>query len=258
MKKKLLASVLIAAAFGEMALQAATFTYTPGDLLAAFRKSGSPDLIVDLGSISNFQYPANSANTTLGTALTSTFGGTAGIFWSVFTFDGNGTYAPVNTLFMSAPRADVSLQNTPPTTGTSSQQNLATGQLGAIADALNGSYGTIIADQVIQLPNGLGGSNGGDPASYTTALGGSLDFNGTDGQNFENLSSASVATVSDLFQENPSPLHNPGAGTYLGSFTLAADGTSISFSPVPEPTTFAMIGTGLFSLVAFRRLAKRN
>jgi hypothetical protein len=214
---------------------------------------------VDLGSIANFQSPASGSTFNLGSALANNFGSANGLFWSVFTFDGNGTYAPVNTLFMSAPRADVTVPNSPPTTGTASQQNLVTGQLGAIADALSATYGTIVANQVIQLPNGLGSSNGGDPASYTTALGTSLDFNGTYSQSFENLSSTS-ATVSDLFQENPSPLHNPGAGVYLGSFTLAGDGSSLAFSPspVPEPTTLAMIGTGLFSLVAFRRLAKRH
>lgn len=258
MKKNILASVLVAAALGELAAGAQTFTYHPGDLLAAFRKTGSPDLIIDLGSISNYQVPYQNSTFNLGTDLTTTFGGSGGIYWSVFAFDGNGTYAPVNTLFMSDPRANVNLQNTPPTTGTFSQQNLVTGQLGAIADALSATYGTIIDNQVIQLPSGLGATSGGDPASYTTALGSSLDFNGTYGQNFENLSSASAATVSDLFQENPSPLHNPGSGAFLGAFTLSADGTSISFSAVPEPSTWAMIGTGLVSLVAFRRLARRN
>ena len=240
-----------------MATRAQTFTYTPGDLLAAFRQSGKPDLIVDLGSISNYQVPYQNSSFNLGSALTSTFGSTSGVYWSVFTFDGNGTYAPVNTLFISEPRSNVSVQNTPPITGTSSSQNLVAGQLGAIADALSPSYGTIIANQVIQLPSGLGATTGGDPASYTTALGSSFDFNGTYSQLFENLSSSS-ATTSDLFQENPSPLHNPGAATFLGTLTLSADGTTLGFTAVPEPSTWAMVGTGLMSLVAFRRLAQRN
>ena len=260
MKNNLLASILVAAALGEVAATAQTFTYNSGDLLAAFRKSGSPDLIVDLGSIANYQSATSVSSVSLGADLTTTFGSTSGIYWSVFTYDGNGTYAPVNTLFMSDPRSDVNVENTPPVTGTSSQQDLVTGQLGAMADALSSTYGTIIDNQVIQLPNGLGATSGGDPASYTTALGSSFDFNGTYRQNFENLSSGTTATVSDLFQQNPSPLHNPGAGNYLGNFTLGTDGT-MTFTPVsavPEPSTLAMIGTGMMGLVAFRRLAKRN
>jgi hypothetical protein len=47
MKKTMLASVLIAAALGEVAAQAQTFTYNPGDVLAAFRNGGAKDLVVD-------------------------------------------------------------------------------------------------------------------------------------------------------------------------------------------------------------------
>jgi hypothetical protein len=257
--KYLLISGLAAAALCEVAAQAQTFTYHPGDLLAAFRETGSPDLIIDLGSISNFQQPgATSMNFSgVASALTTTYGNLGGIYWSVFTYAGDSTYAPVNTLWMTDPRANVNVQNTAPVTGTSSQQNNVTGQLGAIADALSATYGTIIANQEIQLPGSLGSGNGGDPASYTTALGPGLDFNGTFEQNFENLSSASAATVSDLFEQDPSPLHSPGAGTYLGDFTLGGNG-SFSFVPTPEPSTWAMLGTGLLALLAVRRNANRK
>lgn len=250
---------MVAAALCQVAVQAQTFTYHPEDLLAAFREAGSPDVIIDLGAISNFQQPgATSMNFPgVATAMTGTYGSLNGIYWSVFTYAGDSTYAPVNTLWMSDPRANVNMQNTPPTTGTSGQQNNVTGQLGAIVDALSASYGTIIANQEIQLPSSLGSGNGGDPASYTTALGPSLDFNGTFGQNFENLSSASAATISDLFQQNPSPLHSPGTGTYLGDFTLGGNG-SFSFAPAPEPSTWALLGTGLFALLAVRRNANRK
>jgi hypothetical protein len=129
--------------------------------------------------------------------------------------------------------------------------------LGAIVDGLSSTYGTIIANQEIQLPNGLGNGTGGDPASYTTALGSGLDFNGTFGQAFENLSSGSTSTVSDFFQQNPSPLHSPGSGTYLGDFVLDNTGL-LTFNPVPEPSTWAMMGTGLFGMLAIRRFVKRN
>jgi hypothetical protein len=260
MKKKYpIISGFVAAALCEVAVQAQTFTYHPEDLLAAFRKSGSPDLIIDLGSISNFQQPGAITMNFSGvaSALTTTYGGLGGIYWSVFTYAGDSTYAPVNTLWMSDPRANVNTQNNPPSTGTSGQQNNVTGQLGAIVDGLSVTYGTIIANSQIQLPNNLGSGTGGDPASYTTALGTGLDFNGTFEQNFENLSSASASTVSDLFEQDPSPLHSPGTGTYLGDFTLGGNG-SFSFVPTPEPSTWAMLGTGLFALLAVRRNANRK
>jgi hypothetical protein len=260
MKKNMLASVLVVAALCEAAAQAQTFTYNSGDLLAVFRKSGYSDLVVDLGSISQYQQAAANGSGTytfnLGADLTTTYGSLNSIYWSVFTYDSTGTYAPVNTLWMSDPRSNASVQNDPPATTTSSAQNLVTGQLGAIADALSASYGTIIDNQVIQLPSGLGASTGGDPASYTTALGTSLDFNGTYGQAFENVSSTSAASVSDLFQENPSPLHSPGTGTELATVTL--DTTGNLTVAVPEPSTWALLGSGLMGLAAFRRKAKKN
>ncbi len=259
-KKSLLISGLMVAALCEVVVHAQTFTYQPGDVLAAFRQTGSPDLIIDLGSISQFQQAAPNSTINFSgaaSALTSTYGSLNGIYWSIFAYAADSTYAPVNTLWMSDPRANVNIRNTAPATGTSSQQNNVTGQLGAIVDALSATYGTIIANQEIQLPASLGSGNGGDPASYTTALGSGLDFNGTFGQNFENLSSASAATVSDLFEQDPSPLHNPGAGTYLGDFILGNNG-AFSFVPAPEPSTWAMLGTGLVALLAVRRNANRR
>jgi PEP-CTERM motif len=260
MKKNFpLTSILVAAALCEVAAQAQTFNYQPGDVLAAFREAGSPDLIIDLGSVSNFQQPgATSMNFSgVASALTTTYGSLNGIYWSVFAYAANSTYAPVNTLWMTDPRSNVNTQNTAPITGTSSEQNNVTGQLGAIVDALSANYGTIIANQEIQLPTSLGSGNGGDPASYTTALGPGLDFNGTFGQLFENLSPSSATSVSDFFQQNPSPLHSPGTGTYLGDFSLGSNG-SFSFVPAPEPSTWAMLGTGLFTLLAVRRNINRK
>jgi hypothetical protein len=259
MKTKILATVLVAAALGELAASAQTLNYNPGDLLAAFRKAGSPDLVVDLGSISQYQQAAANGSGTytfnLGADLTSTFGSLDSIYWTVFACDKTGTYAPAKTLWMSDPRSDVNVQNDPPTTSTSSAQTMVIGQLGAIADALSATYGTIIDNQVIQLPSDLGSFTSGDPASYTTALGTGLDFNGTYSQNFENISSSSAASVSDLFQENPSSIQNPGTGTELGTVTLDNTG-KLTVQAVPEPSVWALLGSGLIGLVAFRRMQK--
>jgi hypothetical protein len=60
-----------------------------------------------------------------------------------------------------------------------------------------------------------------------------------------------------LFEQDPSPLHSPGAGIYLGDFTLGGNG-SFSFVPTPEPSSWALLGTGLFALLAVRRNANRK
>ena len=41
-----------------LSVQAQTFTYTTGDLIAAFHRTGSPDLEVNLGAVSTFKNAA--------------------------------------------------------------------------------------------------------------------------------------------------------------------------------------------------------
>ena len=75
-------------------------------------------------------------------------------------------------------------------------------------------------------------------------------------ENFTGTGFASSGTpnVSDLYQNAPgNPLTT--SGNYLGDFTLGNDG-SMTFTPsaVPEPGTLAMMGCGLLTLAAVRRL----
>jgi hypothetical protein len=84
-------AALVAAAFYGAVASAQTYTYNPGDLLAAFRQTGSPDLIVDLGSVSQFQQPNGTSPVNLtgvSSALASTYGSLNGLYWSVFTYVG--------------------------------------------------------------------------------------------------------------------------------------------------------------------------
>jgi len=256
MKKTMLASVLIAAALGEVAAQAQTFTYNPGDVLAAFRNGGANDLVVDLGSVANFQTPGYTTSLNLASDLTTAFGTLNGLYWSVFTYDANGTYAPANTVFMSDPQATVGVPNAP--LSISSSQVTVGNQIQSLVNALSPTYGTVIDNQVIELPSSIGSTTGGNPAaSYTVAAGPNADFNGTYGHNFENVSSTSATTASDLFQENPGERHSAVAAQNLGTITLDAAG-NLSFQATPEPSTMAMVGTGLMSLIAFRRFAKKT
>jgi hypothetical protein len=262
---KIITSALAALVICDVAAQAQSFTYNSGDLLAAFRKSGSADdLIVDLGSASTFQNATGSmsisgVNSAL---LTSVFGNLDGIYWSVFGYVGT-TGSPLgsqNTLFVTDPRSgNISTPNDPNSSLTSSGQRQVISKMTAIADGATSLYATVLANQIVEVSSSL--NVGGDPISYTVGIGSQGDFNGTWSPDPENLTPTGFATsgnpsVSDLFQQNPGAANS---GTYLGDFVLGQDGslTFNSVSSVPEPSTWAMLGTGAMALFAIGR-SRRN
>ena len=57
--------------------------------------------------------------------------------------------------------------------------------------------------------------------------------------------------VSDLYQNDPSTT----IASYLGDFSLNSAGV-LTFNPVPEPSSWAMIGSGVLALLAIRRRNK--
>ena len=101
---------------------------------------------MDLGSIANFQAGLtggtyNAAFAGVSAAITSTFGSTAGVYWSVFgvndtsTSPNNGavTQADANTVWTSLARSNPSIQTAAPHVGgNSSSQALAVGAIGSI------------------------------------------------------------------------------------------------------------------------------
>jgi hypothetical protein len=56
------------------------------------------------------------------------------------------------------------------------------------------------------------------------------------------------AGVSDLYQNDP----NATRASYLGNFSLNSSGL-LTFQPVPEPSSWAMLGSGILVLIALRR-----
>ncbi len=235
----------------------AQISYQNGDLLAGFRNGGTTELIVDLGSIANFQAGLtggtyNAAFAGVSAAITSTFGSTAGVYWSVFgvndtsTSPNNGavTQADANTVWTSLARSNPSIQTAAPHVGgNSSSQALAVGAIGSI-----GGIAGSTTPGVISLSAGIATVNttlGGYQANMADPFAGNLGGNW--GYNIENLG----AGTSDFYQSDPGN-HYVNKGVDLGNFTLNSSGV-FSFSSVPEPSTWAMIGTGALSLLAFRR-----
>ena len=201
-------AALVAAAFYGAVASAQTYTYNPGDLLAAFRQTGSPDLIVDLGSVSQFQQPNGTSPVNLtgvSSALASTYGSLNGLYWSVFTYVGTtSSLGSANTLWLSDPRSDVNIQTAAPRSASFNSQGYVIGEMSAIVDATKSGFATIIADQAVQLSSGL--NEGGDPISYTVGVGTYGDFNGTlrgTVENYTGVSFVSGSSVSDLYQQIP-------------------------------------------------------
>ncbi|MGA2029931.1 MAG: PEP-CTERM sorting domain-containing protein, partial [Verrucomicrobiota bacterium] len=122
-------------------------------------------------------------------------------------------------------------------------------QGGPVTDLTSGSnFGAV------EVVNGVTVSGNTTPTGYgyTPTIGPNGNFS-DEWYDVENTG----ASTSDLYQSNPSssPYGTPKA-TYLGNFVLDSSG-DLTFNPAPEPSTWAMLGTGLVSLLAFNRY-RRN
>ncbi|HEV2691374.1 MAG TPA: PEP-CTERM sorting domain-containing protein [Verrucomicrobiae bacterium] len=246
-KLKIITSAMAALVLYGVTAQAQTYNYQSGDLLAAFRStSGSKDVIVDLGSAASFQ-SGSSLSLNLNPVLSDAFGTTSGLYWSVFGYVNTtgSALGAKNTLFVTDPRSDISTANDPNSSLTSSGQGQVVSKMTAIANGATFGTSVIFANQMVEVDKSL--NVGGNPVSYTVGVGSLGDFNGTWAPDVENLSTGGN-TTSDLFEQDPGAANN---GIYLGSVTL--NGGTLSFSPVPEPSTWMMIGSGALALLALRR-----
>jgi hypothetical protein len=251
-KSKILLGVMAFAAFCGMDATA-QISYQNGDLLAGFRSGSSPDVIVDLGSISLYQQTGSASfnvNSNLPGALTSTLGNISGVIWSVFGVNDTtlGSMALTGqsdayTVWSSKKRNNAGIQSSAPFgDANSAAQGLAAVDIEAIGG--NTSPGGASPGLIVNIAPGIV-SLDQSVTSYSPDMGGA--FNG----NFEGNYSYSIertgSGVMDLYEVNPD-----SQGKYLGDFSLDSLG-DLTFNPVPEPSTWAMLGTGLLTLIAIRR-----
>jgi len=262
MKQYKILTAAVAAAVLSGASAMAQFNYQNGDLLAAFGNGGSTDVIVDLGSISNFQQPGAAANSwNLNAVLTSVFGSTpvgSGLYWSVFGVN-DTSITPNNssvvqgspyTVWSTLARVDPNVQNDLPTvSGNASSQHQSVNEIKTIANltspgVANPGLITDYSPGVEEVATSLGGysslmNSSSDPGAGNLAETWSY-----------NMLNNGVGT-SDFYQNDPgNPLSTPA--TDLGNFNLDSTGL-LTFNPVPEPSTWAMVGSGLLALLAIRR-----
>jgi hypothetical protein len=235
----------------------AQFNYQNGDMLAAFGNGGATDVIVDLGPISKFQTFSLSTTYTwnLNYLLTSQFGSvSSSIYWSVFgvndtSIGGNGsvTQTDANTMWNTLARSNPANKTTTPFVGGSSaSQQLPVGDIETIGNLTSPNQASpgMIVDYApgIEL---VGTSLGGYSPMMNNPYNGNFQGDWT-----YNVLNHGVG-VSDLYQSDPGN-HFSQRATYLGNFDLSSGG-SLTFNAVPEPSTWAMIGTGLLTFLAIRR-----
>ena len=230
-------------------------TYAPRDLILGFRQVGGVnDLEVNIGQASLYYGAANPFTVpgVNGADITATFGNFNNVLWSVGgtvrTGDGGDPSLAVSCLFVTRPRSDASVQSDPwlrqssgALAGTSTKIVSIANNFANQTPTLNSAFATLIPDASAQ--------------SYHTFVG-SGNYGGTFRGNVENLTPASFLTgnsVSDLYEILP----GSGSSTYLGSFSFDPSG-ALTFSPVPEPSTWALLSSAGLLAFSLRVRSRRN
>jgi hypothetical protein len=250
---------------------AQTFNYNNGDLLLGLRTpGGTSDLIVDIGAASLYS-GASGPITISGTYFNSQELTDAGLTLNNLYFSVFGDIAPgnssgtANTLWVTAPQSDNTIQAPAWGAQTSPNQGNTRSQIESIAfGATYTSFGEPASESntvsAVVVPSGLNLSGEG-ALSYTTGIGPNGNFNGNFGSN-NNIeqstpgafSSGTSPVRSDLFEMVPG-----SNGSYLGFFELDPNGTlTFNPEPVPEPTTWATFGLGMLGLIGWRRITRKS
>lgn len=240
------------------------FAYANRDVLLTFHQTGSPDLIVNAGSVSSFVNLAlSSPGSTISisqynaTQISTAFSSLSGVSWSAMSAVPSGTgdaSAPDNTVWLTNPRFDINVQTTPFQQKTASTQSswrskvLSVAGVNSTVGAIGYSAGTAL-DPVSNTSTALIIPSD-SPSSYSQIAGLTGNLGGTFGQGtIENTTPSGFTGVtrSDFYQLKP----GSGNGQYLGYFEFGANGKA-SFTSVPEPGTWALMTLGGVALLRRR------
>ena len=191
--------------------------------------------------------------------LTSVFGSVnSGIYWAAFgvndqtiPFNGSVTQADANTVWTTLARSNSGVPtHAPYVAGNSAQQQLALGDIQVIGNLTTpgqASPGLIVdlAPGIERVTNNIGGFTSMMISPNSGNLNGDWTYN---------IMNNGVG-VSDLYQSDPGN-HLTQHASLLGSFSLGSDGV-LTFSPTPEPSTWAMLGSGMSMLTLLARRRRK-
>ena len=251
-KYKILTTALAAAVLGGSTAMA-QLNYTTGDLILAFGKSGtSTDLLVNLGSIANYQAFPASYSFDLSSILTTTYGGMTGVKWSLFGVNDLGnnpspgiTQGDANTVWASS----TTQNRTVP--GNDTTDAFLVSPFNQINTLINTS---LAAPSLTGIS--IAGTSGAATVSSSVVDGYSsqmINYSGSpgmlDGTWAYNIMKTGAGTEYLLQNDAANTGNN---ATVLGGFSLSSAGV-LSVTTVPEPSTWAMVGSGMLALLAIRR-----
>ncbi|MBC8097027.1 MAG: hypothetical protein H7Y43_14570 [Akkermansiaceae bacterium] len=244
-------------------LSAAPFLYSPGDLVLAFRQTGSAsDYAVNIGKATNYNnLPGGTTFTVTNlsvTQLTNAFPSVNELKWSVAAANRPplDTNYPIQTLWIARPRLNNNVQSVPWVR----KSQFSQGNIGGQVDGV----GYNAAQASSNLPGGTNNTATGvvipvnNNFNISQVIGPFGNYAGNFQGNAENLTAADFAddpqniSRSDLYELLPGSGDLPGR--YLGYFELKPAGTltftAASTAP-PAPTITSIVRNGAISTIFF-------
>jgi len=260
----LLAAVAVAL-IAHSARAQGTLSYSTGDLLLGFEKSGvTANYVIDLGPASYILGLSGSTNLTtalslgnIAADLSGTFGGgwaTTGsvgtnVQWGVIggtSKTSNGLFGlPKNTILLTLGELNVGTHSAAPQTYSNSAQLGINNQIQSLGAAINNLTVTANSTKAAWDSSGTWSSDAPSSGAFGLTYGIEQPASGT--------YIGPANSVLDLYELQPSLT---GTGIYEGSFSLDSSGNLSYIAAVPEPSTFASIGAGAAFLALFRRSRK--